>query len=107
MKSNGKVIFALLAGAAAGAALGLLLAPKKGSESRKAIADAAKNLVDSLGIRERFEDVTGMGSSNSGRNGSGTPSGTDRTSGRSEASSVRSDSTTASEAGRSRSGQTA
>ena len=37
MSENGKVLSALLLGAAAGAVLGLLLAPEKGSDTRKKI----------------------------------------------------------------------
>ncbi len=46
MNSNAKVLWALLGGVAIGAAIGILLAPDKGSETRKKVADAAKNFGD-------------------------------------------------------------
>ena len=48
MGNNSKILLALLAGAAAGVAIGLLIAPEKGSESRKKITDTAKKLADTL-----------------------------------------------------------
>ena len=47
MKDQSKVIVAVIAGLAAGAVLGMLLAPEKGEQSRKKIASLAKDLVDS------------------------------------------------------------
>jgi gas vesicle protein len=46
MKDQTKVIAALLIGAAAGAALGLLLAPEKGETVRDGIADYINDLVE-------------------------------------------------------------
>lgn len=40
MENTGKIIAAFLAGAAAGAGLGLLLAPDKGDETRKKVKEA-------------------------------------------------------------------
>lgn len=46
MKDQTKVIAALLVGAAAGAAIGLLLAPESGSELREDIADYVNDLFE-------------------------------------------------------------
>lgn len=48
MESNGKLIMALLAGAAAGVVIGLLIAPEKGSATRERLADTAKKLADTI-----------------------------------------------------------
>ncbi|HMT29789.1 MAG TPA: YtxH domain-containing protein [Bacteroidia bacterium] len=51
MKSQNKhLLVALLCGAAAGAALGVLFAPASGSELRKTMAE------DALGIKGKFSD---------------------------------------------------
>lgn len=48
MKDNTKVVVALLAGLAAGAALGILFAPSKGDETRDKLSESLKNLGDSI-----------------------------------------------------------
>jgi gas vesicle protein len=48
MNNTGKIITALAAGIAAGAILGVLFAPDKGSETRKKINDQGKKLADDL-----------------------------------------------------------
>jgi len=52
--NTGKLIGALLLGAAIGGALGILFAPDKGSETRKKILSKGDDLTDSL--KEKFED---------------------------------------------------
>jgi gas vesicle protein len=48
MKDNSKIIVALLGGLTAGAALGILFAPYKGSETRDNLTQALKNLEISI-----------------------------------------------------------
>jgi gas vesicle protein len=48
MNDNSKVVIALLAGLAAGAALGILFAPEKGSETRDRLTESLKDLGDSI-----------------------------------------------------------
>jgi gas vesicle protein len=55
MNDNTKIIAALLAGLAAGAALGILFAPEKGSETRDKLNDALKNLGDAIKDRAAEE----------------------------------------------------
>jgi gas vesicle protein len=46
--NTGKMIGALLIGAAIGGALGILFAPDKGSETRKKLANQSGDLADNL-----------------------------------------------------------
>jgi gas vesicle protein len=55
MNDGTKVVAALLAGLAAGAALGILFAPEKGSETRDKLNDALKNLSDAIKDRAAEE----------------------------------------------------
>lgn len=51
MNDNAKVVAALLAGLAAGAAVGLLFAPEKGADTREKLNESLKDLGDA--IKER------------------------------------------------------
>jgi gas vesicle protein len=48
MNDNSKVLVGLLAGLAAGTALGLLFAPEKGNETRDRLTQSLKDLGDSI-----------------------------------------------------------
>jgi gas vesicle protein len=52
--SSGKVFLGLLAGVAAGALMGVLFAPEKGSVTRKSIAKKSEDYVDDLKVK--FQD---------------------------------------------------
>ena len=64
MTNTGKIITALLAGAATGAVLGILFAPEKGSETTKRVSDEGRRLAQSLKekfnmAREKYEEGKG------------------------------------------------
>jgi len=63
---SGKVLLGLLAGVAAGALLGVLFAPQKGSKTRKKILKTSEDYADNLkerfnaflsGLTDKFEKV--------------------------------------------------
>jgi gas vesicle protein len=49
MSNSNKIIVGLLGAAVAGVAIGMLLAPEKGSEARKKIAETANDLASRVG----------------------------------------------------------
>jgi gas vesicle protein len=53
--NTGKIIGALLVGAAIGGVLGILFAPDKGSETRKKLAAKSDDLTDAL--KEKFDSL--------------------------------------------------
>ncbi|MGY5849740.1 YtxH domain-containing protein [Salegentibacter sp. F14] len=55
MKS-GKMLLGLLSGAAAGAALGVLFAPKKGTDTRRAITKTGDDYLE--GARKNFNEFS-------------------------------------------------
>ena len=48
MNSTSKIVLGVLAGVAAGAALGLLLAPESGAEMRRKISEGTGDLIDEI-----------------------------------------------------------
>lgn len=57
MNNTGKIVTAVAAGAVAGAVLGILFAPDKGSETRKKINEQGKKVAE--GLKTKFEKVSG------------------------------------------------
>lgn len=55
--NSSKVVLGILGGVAAGALLGILFAPEKGSKTRKNIADKSKGFADDM--KAKFEDLYG------------------------------------------------
>jgi len=55
--STGKIVLGTLAGIAIGAAIGVLLAPDKGSETRKKIIKKKGELTD--GLKDKYENLKG------------------------------------------------
>lgn len=53
--NNGKVVLGMLAGVAAGAILGILFAPEKGSVTRRRIAQKGSDSMD--GLKDKLEDL--------------------------------------------------
>lgn len=62
MNSNAKVILGILAAGAVGVAVGMLLAPEKGSDLRKSIKGSIDDLGDKIGdlISEGKEKLMGV-----------------------------------------------
>lgn len=52
MKNTGKILIALAVVAAAGAIVGILFAPDKGSETRRKINEQGKKIAD--GVKDKF-----------------------------------------------------
>jgi gas vesicle protein len=53
--SLGKVLLGVIAGAAAGALAGILLAPEKGSKTRKRILKKGEDYTDA--VKEKFDEL--------------------------------------------------
>lgn len=62
MNDNSKTILALLAGLAAGAALGILFAPDRGDDTRDKLSDSLKGLGDSIkeSASKEIENLLGL-----------------------------------------------
>lgn len=62
MNNSSKIMLGFIAGAAIGGALGILMAPDKGSETRRKIVEKGSDLGDSIvgfgeTVKEKFNDV--------------------------------------------------
>lgn len=57
MKDKGNMIGLMLLGFAAGAAIGVLMAPDKGSETRKKLMEGAKDLAGNLNLESLKEKL--------------------------------------------------
>lgn len=55
MNKNQKIVFALLAGVAAGALAAVLLAPENGKNTRSKLAELAEDLLDGLSNKTNQE----------------------------------------------------
>jgi len=55
--NSGKILTALVIGAAVGAVLGILYAPDKGTETRKKINEEGKKMSDA--IKNKFNEMKG------------------------------------------------
>jgi len=53
--ASGKILMGVLAGIAVGALLGVLLAPDKGSVTRKKIIQKGEDVVDS--VKDKYHDI--------------------------------------------------
>lgn len=58
--NSSKIVLGILGGIAAGAIAGLLLAPDKGSKTRKKIVDKSKDFADEMKgkFKDLYENVT-------------------------------------------------
>jgi len=62
MNTTSKILIGFVAGAAIGGALGILLAPDKGSETRRRIVERGSDIGDSIvdfgeSVKDKFNDV--------------------------------------------------
>jgi gas vesicle protein len=62
MNSTSKILLGFIAGAAIGGALGILLAPDSGSETRRKLAEKGSEIGDSIvdfgeSVKDKFNDV--------------------------------------------------
>jgi gas vesicle protein len=62
MNTSGKILAAVAAGIAAGAVLGILFAPDKGTETRRKISEQGKKIADGIKVKfnkgkEKFNDL--------------------------------------------------